>query len=176
MWSDKLIWGLTSNGKFSVKSAYHGLTECGARPNPLWKIIWNLHIPPKIQIFAWTVVHERVLTNVQRVKRNLTSDSSCHMCPGKPETLLHLFRDCARAKHFWLSIQAPNNLNLTLLLDWKSWLSANAHCSSMWYPNLTWQCFFFFGCWFLWKWRNKAIFDPAFRFPPNLIRPKGASI
>ena len=61
---DKLVWAKTSNGKFSVCSAYTVATRLSLDPNSgtssdmgpsrqFWKRLWALPLPHKTRHFAW---------------------------------------------------------------------------------------------------------------------------
>ncbi|PRQ60552.1 putative reverse transcriptase zinc-binding domain-containing protein [Rosa chinensis] len=105
---DKQIWGYTSNGIFSVKSAYAIFLASYCQDNSPWKFIWKLQLPPKLKTFTWIVFHGKLLTNVQRAKRNLTNDNCCPLCHQALETLAHLFRDCPAAQLIWNSFNIPS--------------------------------------------------------------------
>ena len=60
---EKLIWALSPNGLFSVRSAYYGALELsqignyeccseGSKMKWFWKMIWCLPIPHKLRHFA----------------------------------------------------------------------------------------------------------------------------
>lgn len=104
---DRLIWTHTANGKFSVKSAYLSTMDDSTNHSHVWKLIWNLRIPPKLKVFTWLFFQCRLLTNVNRARRKLTLDPCCPHCPGVPETMLHLFRDCPKARTIWTAIGSP---------------------------------------------------------------------
>ncbi|XP_062007342.1 uncharacterized protein LOC133724594 [Rosa rugosa] len=164
---DKPIWSHSSTGKFSVKSAYYGVINPTMRNNSIWKSIWHLNIPPKLKIFTWLFVHKRLPTNVNRARRHLTIDSSCHCCPGEPETMLHLFRDCPQAMAIWKCFDIPATISRTFMLDWDGWISASILQKNCKCIGFNWSQLFIFICWFIWKWRNKVIFDANFSFPYN---------
>ena len=64
---DSMCWGLTSNGKFSISSAYDALMPPSLDdPDSTWNLIWKLYIPPKIHHFLWLVYHEKILNNMDR--------------------------------------------------------------------------------------------------------------
>jgi hypothetical protein len=58
---NKLVWQGTTNGIFSVKSAYQmgmennfrgrGSTSSVSLENRIWKVIWNLEVPNSIKMF-----------------------------------------------------------------------------------------------------------------------------
>ena len=74
---DRLIWALTSSGKFTVKSAYrlawkertnHGAEESSNATcmKKFWKFTWQLSVPNKIRSFMW-----RACRNILPMKANL---------------------------------------------------------------------------------------------------------
>ncbi|XP_004289445.1 PREDICTED: putative ribonuclease H protein At1g65750-like [Fragaria vesca subsp. vesca] len=168
---DKLIWNATANGKFSVKSTYNSFFDSAGVSNPLWTHLWKLNCPPKLKTFMWSVLHQKILTNVQRVRRGFSTIASCPICKNADETLLHLLRDCPRSQAIWNSILRPGSITNSFSLDWNGWISAQFHCHVVIKNNIQWCNLFVFVCWFIWKWRNKVIFDPAFILPacPNKV-------
>lgn len=169
--NDKLIWKHTPNGTFSVKSAYFSSFDHTNMPHGKWKSIWSLPFPPKLKIFSWLFCQSRLLTNVNRLKRHLTSDPCCKYCPGIPETMTHLFKDCPKASDVWKAIVGPATMQRTFSLDWDAWVAANILQKNYRYHDFQWSQVFIFTCWFIWKWRNKRIFDPSFHDHPNAEKP-----
>ncbi|PRQ37815.1 putative RNA-directed DNA polymerase [Rosa chinensis] len=165
--SDKLIWGATSTGKFSVKSAYLTLLQDENYTPFNWAFIWKMAIPPKLKSFFWLICHGKLLTNVERVKRRMSSDPSCPLCHNAPETIMHLLRDCSHASSIWNKIICLDTITRAMHLDWMSWLAANIRCQRTCYGELNWCVVFVFACWYIWKWRNKIIFDEEFHYPIN---------
>ncbi|PRQ26177.1 putative RNA-directed DNA polymerase [Rosa chinensis] len=76
---DKIIWSGTSNGHFSVKSAYLSLFD-EENADFCWKFLWRLCMPPKLKIFFWLIVQGKLLTNAERMKRRSTRDEFCPIC------------------------------------------------------------------------------------------------
>lgn len=122
---DKEIWQLTSNGIFSVRSAYQLAVSCENDPHVAWKRLWSLHVPPKLKVFAWTVVHGRLLTNVQRFTRQFIRRSLLQFLPNQPESMLHLLRNCTFARGVWTVIKIPASLSNFFQMDWTEWISTN---------------------------------------------------
>lgn len=102
--TDKLIWGATSNERFTVKSAYLALVTQDNYPLFPWASLWKLSLPPKLKYLFWLVCQRKLLTNVERVKRHLTSDPMCPLCHDRPKSMLHVLRDCSWAKAIWNNI------------------------------------------------------------------------
>ncbi|CAL2228907.1 unnamed protein product [Prunus armeniaca] len=88
---DSCIWQLTSNGEFSVKTTYLPLFTEETNHTWNWDTIWKLHVPPKIKTFVLPLFQGKLLTNVQRVRRNLASNPNCPCCNVSMESLDHLF-------------------------------------------------------------------------------------
>ena len=45
---DKVIWGWSNNGDFTVRSAFDGLLELDNNSLWNWKFIWKLNLPLKV--------------------------------------------------------------------------------------------------------------------------------
>jgi hypothetical protein len=65
---DKFVWGLTSTGKFTVKSMYNDILNGHTRY--LRKYLWKIKIPLKIKIFMWFLSKKVLLTRDNLAKRN----------------------------------------------------------------------------------------------------------
>ncbi|VVA38500.1 PREDICTED: ribonuclease [Prunus dulcis] len=164
--ADSCIWQLTSNGEFSVKTAYLSLFTEETNYTWNWDIIWKLQVPPKIKTFLWLLIHGKLLTNVQRVRRNLASNSNCPCCNGSMESLDHLFRRCSHAAKMWNSIGIPNQVAHSFSMDFKDWLFTNIKASFSCLQGIPWSSLFLAALWFCWKWRCKKVFDLNFSPPP----------
>ncbi|KAM2637494.1 hypothetical protein EV1_021984 [Malus domestica] len=162
---DKIIWRCASNGVFTVKSAYNLFFDEEDLPDSCWDFIWRVNVPPKLKVFLWLMSKGRLLSNEQRVRRQLTSDSSCMTCCGPIESIAHIFKDCSRAMCIWKSMGVPWQLRNAQNLEFKAWLLANLKVSSKGTNEGAWCTLFLFICWHIWKWRNKQIFDVNFVMP-----------
>ncbi|KAJ9178692.1 hypothetical protein P3X46_010556 [Hevea brasiliensis] len=47
------------------------------------------------------VAQEHILTNVERVRRHLSTSSSCEVCLIGEEDVLHVLRDCPFTRQLW---------------------------------------------------------------------------
>ncbi|CAL2237758.1 unnamed protein product [Prunus armeniaca] len=70
----------SSNGVFSVKTAYKLFFVGPSWPESSWAFLWKLKIPPKLQTFFWLASQSKILSNEYRVRRQLAIDSSCGLC------------------------------------------------------------------------------------------------
>ncbi|KAK8662787.1 hypothetical protein V6N13_024675 [Hibiscus sabdariffa] len=83
------------DGEFSVRSAY------AVRWGPsvpaydgLWKCINKFRGLQRVEVFLWLMCRDRVMTNVERLRRHFATDASCLMYGFRDETISHLFRSC----------------------------------------------------------------------------------
>ncbi|KAH1090753.1 hypothetical protein J1N35_018010 [Gossypium stocksii] len=130
---DRLVWRHTSTEAFSVKSAYKVLKEDSwSTIDELWKKAWIIPGPQRVRFFFWTFLKQRLLTNVERVRRGLAVDASCQICGHASEDILHIIRDCPMAKE---------------------------DTSTLYGREISWACLFGLLAWRLWKNRNLSIFQ-----------------
>ena len=67
-----------------------GLRKCG-QPTP-----WLKAVPTKVKIFNWRLNLDRLPTKENMIKKGVALDNNlCPICYGYPETVTHIFKDCA---------------------------------------------------------------------------------
>ena len=91
---DKWGWGPT--GSYSTAKGYAMLQCQKDRPPPakIWKDVWDSTALPKVNFFFWTLMHKKVLTGENLMKRNIAGPHRCALCKEAMETSDHLFVDC----------------------------------------------------------------------------------
>jgi hypothetical protein len=104
---DKFVWGLTSSGKFTIKSMYGDMLNGHARY--LHKYLWKLKIPLKIKIFMWFLSKKILLTGDNLAKRNWNGNKKCCFCDAE-ESVEHLFISCHFARLVWRVVFAAYNI------------------------------------------------------------------
>ncbi|KAF7838963.1 Ribonuclease H protein [Senna tora] len=157
--ADTVRWKHSSDGVFSVKSAYNLLVWKGpVCKASIWKRIWHWPGPQRIRTFLWLLAKGRLLTNVQRVARKMVSSGVCSRCVGEKETCLHALRDCALIKNVWKRIVHPSKWRLFFSLNLENWVERNL--SEEWgkSDSYNWKVIFGVACWWLWKVRNEVVF------------------
>ncbi|KAH1046922.1 hypothetical protein J1N35_037706 [Gossypium stocksii] len=60
--------------------------------------------PQRVKVFLWLVFKQCLLTNEEIAKRGLGSDISCGACGHTCESVIHVLRDCTRAKEIWMQL------------------------------------------------------------------------
>ena len=60
--ADRLRWGYSQKGMFSIKEAYNIKIRGQAEDDDIWAKVWTSNPWPKVSIFCWLVVRGRILT------------------------------------------------------------------------------------------------------------------
>ena len=110
---DVLVWPLTPDGNYSVRSAYCMLATEGISQNPsssspsdakrVWKGIWKIKTPNKIRHFIWRAAKDSLPTKQNLKVKHIPLDDTCAMCDDHPESLLHCLWLCPHAQSVWRS-------------------------------------------------------------------------
>ena len=110
---DLLIWPLTNDGNYSVKSAYQLLSSEIRATLPsssetenckhFWNGIWKLQVPNKVKYFVWRASRESLPTKLNLFSRHVLPDQFCNLCKDHPEDSIHCLWLCDGAKSIWLS-------------------------------------------------------------------------
>jgi len=62
-----------------------------------WLQLWKLKAPQKIKVFAWLVLRDSLMTNLNRTRRGLTDNPFYAACETDYEDVDHVLRTCPRA-------------------------------------------------------------------------------
>ncbi|KAH9779858.1 putative ribonuclease H protein [Citrus sinensis] len=134
--ADSFFWGVSSNGIFSVKSAYELLDyPIGNGDHNFWRLAWSWKGPHSSRVFLWLLLHGRLKTRKELNRRHLALSTQCDRCGGPVEDILHTLRECVTARR----------MNLM----------RNTNDTSQEY----WRVCFGVAVWRLWLWRNDVLFN-----------------
>jgi hypothetical protein len=96
---DKIIWNGTSNGLFSVRSAYHlGLDllrskkgECSSSSNrsEFWKKLWAIKAPNSSKIFLWRACQNLLPSKQNLLRKGVVENDLCPCCNIEEESIIH---------------------------------------------------------------------------------------
>lgn len=133
---DRIAWSHTSSGAFTVKSAYKVLNE-GAwnSKDEKWKIVWKYPGPQRIRIFLWIVLQGRFLSNVERVRRGLSDDPSCHICGHISEDVLYILHDCPAVRDVWAKVNPGTYLSNFFSILSQDWILLNLQVNNMFHER-----------------------------------------
>ena len=146
---DRLIWGLTKDGKCSIKSIYFWLKNL-LNPELFFdlKWIWKIKTYPKIQNFIWQIFLNRIPTRELLIKRGLNVPPLCEVCKIGLDFAPHIFRECTFAMNFWHQLGIPSSCYNYFDLDFLDWfklnLTSNEMCCNIAIP---WTTMVSFGIW-----------------------------
>lgn len=108
---DFVYWKFAWDGKFSVKSAYATFAghdvghrfSCSARfPSGWWPHFWGLPVLPRWKLFVWKLMFRKLSVGAVLQQHGNHLCPVCLFCAQAPQTLEHLFRDCAFVQQFWM--------------------------------------------------------------------------
>lgn len=167
---DVIKWRWTSNGKYTVASAYEIQFKGAAVLFPATEI-WRAITEPKCCFFGWLVMHNKVLTADNMAKRNWPCNLSCVLCYCQHETTAHMLTKCNFTEATWNLVASQHQLpTYTELMAQKSpteivttlLSSGNAKDKRRKVGVL---CTFW---WEVWKERNRRVFDRVEK-SPNVV-------
>jgi len=106
--SDRWIWHLHASNKYNVTSAYNHLlssTNNNLAADHITEI-WNKEVPLKFSLFAWRLMHNRLPTTDNLVKRQILQPNAqlCVGGCGMMEDAKHLFFSCDFFGKLWYGI------------------------------------------------------------------------
>ncbi|KAG7534372.1 Endonuclease/exonuclease/phosphatase superfamily [Arabidopsis thaliana x Arabidopsis arenosa] len=157
---DRISWGPSTDGKFSVSSAF-SLLQWDPAPKPdlsaLFGRIWKAMVPERVRVFLWLVVNQVVMTNTERFRRHLSDSSICQVCKGGEETILHVLRDCPAMMGIWDRIIAPNRRGAFFHQSILEWIHGNMGDVGG-REEVPWATTFGMAVWWAWKWRCGNVF------------------
>ena len=83
---DMIAWLLTIDGTFTLKSGYLNLVEnVSLTKDQMFKVVWKLNAPQRLKTFMWLVTNEALLTNSERLRRNMVASETCGLCGSTPK-------------------------------------------------------------------------------------------
>lgn len=142
--SDKLIWDLKKNGKFSVNSFYKHLAGHNKNGSFIFptKMVWKSKAPPCISFFAWEAVKEHILTIDSLIKRRKIIVNRCFLCKCDTETSNHILLWCPFTYSLWRLVYGLMGINWIMvgsvrneLLTWRDFVRIRAFIISFPWPS-----------------------------------------
>jgi hypothetical protein len=148
---DELIWQHTSSGLYSSQSLYSIINFRGITPVYL-PTVWDLVVPPRVQLFLWLLSKNKILTQDNLGKRRRVDDPSC-VSYSELEITNHLLFKCVVARKAWEVIYEVLGVQIK---------SSYESVAGKWLCNKRFgvvNMFYSVVCWSLWKLRNSLCFQ-----------------
>lgn len=156
---DKWTWLPSSDGAYSVNSAYIFLQEpLLTEPDPVFDVIWRSLVPSKVKAHGWRCLLDRLPTSENLLKRRVLATAEqavCKLCHGEIESSSHLLFSCTVAMDIWKEIYKWLGISTALpqtarshLLQFQFGGSKNKGVSAIWLATT----------WTIWLIRNDVVF------------------
>ncbi|CAM8971158.1 unnamed protein product [Rhodiola kirilowii] len=156
-------WKFSSNGAFSVKSAYELIMQLEDKKKGeegeqsdasgivrFWKRVWACKVPNKIKILCWRAYYNSLPDALNLRRRGIHMSFCCKLCGYKMESAIHVLKDCWWANDLYqkmgLSLPSYGNAEWSNPADW-IWL-----CSSI-LNDVDFRTFLV-SMWLCWRNRN----------------------
>jgi hypothetical protein len=169
---DTIIWRWSADGNYSSSSAYKiqfATNFCKIKINPIWKA----KTEPKCRFFAWTLLHNKILTADNLQKRGWPCNHNCSLCSLSLETVTHLCKDCPFAVEVWSMILSWAELRFLFgisktgtLSEW--WYRLRMLCSK--HSRKSFDGLLIYFWWSLWVERNNRIFKGQQRTTEQVVQ------
>ncbi|GLT35678.1 hypothetical protein SLA2020_101090 [Shorea laevis] len=174
---DNLVWHYNKFGKFTVKSAHflaykyiNGfdiMEGNNSVSSAEWKHLWKLKLPPKVKVFLWRAMLNRLPTLDNLLAKGVVNNALCQTCQLADESLMHILLYCPHVEPIWFGSALgliPRQLRLQNFVGWWRYMNTIAKQNSTPFLIEQWAVI----CWNVWKARNKKYFEQS-NFNPNQV-------
>ena len=69
--------------------------------NKVWKVIWQLQVPPKVKNFIWQACCNALPTKQALMRRKIVADPICERCKLDVEETEHALWSCPKLDVVW---------------------------------------------------------------------------
>jgi zinc-binding in reverse transcriptase len=141
-----LNWNLTATPH--SQSNRHDFLNNPSIHSPQFATIWTIQAPPKVRFFVWLLLHNKINTANNLLRKGWPATPSCVMCnPHTPEDAAHLFITCPLARQLQTASSLQTQISdQSVMASWTTAIPAK--------KEARWAAVM----WTLWKERNSRIF------------------
>ncbi|XP_019084263.1 PREDICTED: uncharacterized protein LOC109125917 [Camelina sativa] len=143
--------------------------DYGPNLNDLKAKAWDLQVPPKIKHFFWHIASGSLLVLVQLASWGVNCDTVCKRCDLEEESINHTLFECPLSRQIWERIFDGSDTDKLLSgsiysnLDFIYGKSLTPMALGVTHSSIPWLV------WFLWKDRNKKVFQGLQSEPIDII-------
>jgi len=100
---DEITWRWTADGEYTASGAYR-IQLKGRFKKISITPVWRAKAEPKCKIFAWILLHCKIVIADNLKRRGWPHDPLCKLCNSAPETPTHLCKDCPYTCAVWTNV------------------------------------------------------------------------
>lgn len=125
----------------------------------LWTTLWQLNVLPKVKVFLWKLLWQRLPTTALLSTISRVPPSPCKICGEDDDELSHIFFKCSFARRYWSFVQTKLGYRFKFFDEWHAgcWLKEGDQLERPSKHHLL--SFIGSSLWGLWTNRNEAIFN-----------------
>lgn len=97
---DNITWKHTTNGIYSTASAYKA-QFLGKTLSPMDYMIWKIWAPPKVKLFVWLAIQDRIWIADRLARRGWPNCGLCPLCKRVQESGTHILFKCRFTLRLW---------------------------------------------------------------------------
>lgn len=131
---DRLVWGSSQDGSYSVKSGYYCVkawernrqigSSTAQTHTIIWKNLLKTGCTPRQQTLLWRVIKGLFPVRERLNKKGVNCTILCPICLSKIEFISHCFKDCKTAKMVWFSSPLKINFKNCPDVNFRDWIIA----------------------------------------------------
>ncbi|KAJ1439535.1 Reverse transcriptase zinc-binding domain [Sesbania bispinosa] len=168
---DSLIWKLSKDDRYSVKSAYYHITEnmvdnSHYRVQGDWKTLWKLKVPNCVKLFLWRLLRGCLPTRMNLQRKGVSCPATCAFCESALENEWHVFFGCMNNIACWQKAGMWQLLEQSVSVSEGFQETAFFLLSSLQY-NMKHK--FAMVLWSLWKQRNEKVWEGVQRATSEVV-------
>lgn len=167
---DAIRWKFTGDGCYTAATAYQ-MQFAGAIKSDMPTRVWKVWAPPKVKLFSWLIIQDRVWAADRLTRRGWPNCGLCQLCKAVPETASHLFFKCRYSVRIWNSIcgwlgfQSQTNVWADLPSVNNCW-DAHGHIGT---NKRAFKSMMMLVCWAIWNERNARVFQNKASLPSHVV-------
>ena len=94
-------WLSEPTGQCNYEALFKFLQPRSIGPQFPWKVVWKLEVLPKLWLFAWRLLLDKLLTRARLARWDSSISPLCLICQLEDETVEHMFIRCTFAQKLW---------------------------------------------------------------------------
>ena len=114
---------------------------------PCWAKAWFKGMTPKVNIFFWILLQEKILTTDNLLKKGFKIFNRCYLCENDVESITHLTLHCSFTKNIWDRVYGLLNIALVFPTTIQHFFNGWKPPSNNALVLILWDFILLFLCW-----------------------------